>query len=210
VRRIQLDGSVDGVWHCAESSAGLLVVSQAVTATRHVVVGQQDDTLQHRVSIVGQQDDALQHRVSVVGLQYDALQHRVSIVGQQDDALQHRVSVVGLKYDTLQHRVSVVSSSGRVLKSCIGKPRLADRLLRGPFSLVVDSCGSILVADCFNSRLSRLVLLDGELKRLATVIVCPDEGRICGMISPRCVHVDEQNARLFVGVDMGRVFVASL
>jgi len=121
-----------------------------------------------------------------------------------------------------QHRVCVVDEFGHVVKSYGGQRGSAVGQLSLPFCLAVDSRDNLLVADCANNR---LVLLNVELNHLATVtefsaaavtefsaaalsdLTAVSQSRGNKLSRPSCLHVDEQNARLFVGDLNGRLFV---
>jgi len=118
-----------------------------------------------------------------------------------------------------QHRVCVVNEAGRVVKSYGGQYGSDVGQLYCPVCLSVDSRDNVLVADCINNR---LVLLSVELKHLATVtefstaalsdLAEVSQSRDTGyqLSGPLRVHVDEQNARLFVGDSVGRALVVRL
>ena len=112
-----------------------------------------------------------------------------------------------------------MDESGRVVKSYGRQRGLAVGQLCRPVCLSVDSRDNVLVADYVNNR---LVVLSAELQHLATVSEFSalsdllrvsksrDTSTRYQLKWPRCQHVDEQNARLFVGDDKGRVFVVAV
>jgi len=196
VHRINVENSYCSKWSVSDKPSGLSVTRN----TNNVLV-----TLRHAKRIEEYTTDGQLVRQVTLDESIDYVCHTVQLSTGQ--------FVVSHGYSSQQHRVCLVNESGRVVKSYGGERESSVGQLSYPYSLSVDSRDNILVADCYNHR---LVLLSSDLTHLrALTDLTPvsqsrDTDNRYKLDSPSRLHLDVQNARLFVGDYKGRVSVLSV
>ena len=100
-----------------------------------------------------------------------------------------------VKMNAVGHRVCLFDDTGRVLKSFGGAPGAGETNLHGPYRMVVDRNGYILVADFYNNR---VVVLNKQLEYVKSLNAEPSHN-----FSPFTLFLDENNKKLYVSESEG-------